>query len=234
MKRLNNRSRYYFRKNRAKIGRDSIYIEDKNPKHSDFFMNDEEKKYVKELILNNRSLIKYFDKKYITNEIYLAAFDIDHHTIIHFPKNNSELFKESILLRAIKFNTILIKYIPEEYITPRVAFEVFNMDSKHIEHHGRFNPEVFAENILLKAIEYNTSVIKSIPEKYITDKVYLTAFEKNRNIIKYFPKDRAELFNEDIILKAIEDDLFAILNYMPYEYITDKIRERLIIKIERR
>lgn len=231
MKRLNKNYKGYrnsgFKmKNMTRLN--SIYC-DKDVKQTESgysYLNNKEKLFSEEIILkaieNNILLIKYFDKKYMTNKIYLAAFDKDPSVIIHFPKDRAELFKEDIIIKAVESDPLIIKYIPKEYITPTVAFITFCKNPYCIEYFPNDKVDLFIDDFILNTIKKSPSIIKHIPEKYITNKIYLTAFDKDPHSILYFPKDRAELFKEDILLKAIEYD-DNLMECIPKKYITTKI-----------
>lgn len=163
----------------------------------------DEKKCV-ESIKNGAHLYKLPMEARTTN-VCLTAFEINEENIKYFPKDNPELFKEDICIKAIEKSVDLFYYIPIDYKTERVCFRAAEKDPGVLAAFPKNNPKLFTEDICIKAVNASASAFYFIIEEAKTPRVCIAAFNKSPLLVRYFPKDLT-ITRNDLILNAIEID----------------------------
>lgn len=89
----------------------------------------------------------------------------------YFPKDDEDRFSEDKCLKAVKDYPKLLKSIPIEKRTTKVCLKAFELNMWCIKYFPKDNPELFAEDICLKAIDTYNSLYRYIPKEYITNKI---------------------------------------------------------------
>lgn len=129
-------------------------------------------------------------------------------------------FNRNISIKLTPKRFKMLALIPKKYRSDKICLYAYEKNIDNIKYFPKDNHGLFTEDICIRAIEYDHTLIDYIPEECITTKVGLVAFNKNPIYITYFPKDNPDLFTEDICMKAIE---LLPAHFIPKKYITPKV-----------